>query len=105
MNLLVLLLENPNPDSSPWSMPIMMLSIFVVFYFFMIRPQVKKQKETKKFREDLKKGSQVVTTGGIYGKISEIKENIVILEVEDKMKLKVDVNAIIKDAAELQNQK
>lgn len=105
MKLLILLLENPNPDASPWSMPVMMLAIFVVFYFFMIRPQVKKQKESKKFREELKKGDNVVTNGGIYGKVAEIKDQFIIMEVEDKMKLKVDKNAILTNPSDIQQQR
>ena len=54
---------------------VMLLLILGVFYFFMIRPQMKRQKETRQFRENLKKGDNVVTTGGIYGKIVEIKES------------------------------
>jgi len=76
---------------------IMMLLIFVVFYFFMIRPQVKRQKEMKNFRDSLKKGDKIVTTGGIYGKIAEINENVITVEIEDKVKMKVDKSAIIRD--------
>jgi preprotein translocase subunit YajC len=78
-----------------------LLLIIVVFYFFMIRPQMKKQKELKKFRESLKNGDKIITTGGIYGKIAEIKEGTVIIEVEDKMRLKVDINSIVKDPSDL----
>jgi preprotein translocase subunit YajC len=59
---------------------ILMGSVFLVMYFFMIRPQVKRQKEQNKFRSELKKGDQIITTGGIYGKIIEVKESTVILE-------------------------
>ena len=48
--------------------------VFAVFWFFMIRPQVKKQKQERKFRQELKKGNKVVTNGGIFGKVSEISE-------------------------------
>ncbi len=54
--------------------------MFLVMYFFFIRPQVKKQKKENKFRSELKKGDFVITTGGIHGKITEVKENTVILE-------------------------
>ena len=57
-----------------WSFWIMMILIFVVFYFFMIRPQTKKQKELQKQREEMKKGDKVVTAGGIYGEIKEVKD-------------------------------
>jgi preprotein translocase subunit YajC len=75
-----------------------LLLVFVVFYFFMIRPQIKKQKELTTYRNSLKKGDKVVTTGGIYGKIYEVKDNFVMLEVGGDLKLKVDKNALIKDS-------
>jgi len=76
---------------------IMMLLLFVVFYFFMIRPQMKKQKEMTNFRNALKKGDKVVTTGGIYGRVNEIKDNFVMMDVGGDIKLKIDKNALIKD--------
>lgn len=86
-------------------MIIMMLLLVVVFYFFMIRPQMKKQKELKKFRDELAVGDKVITVGGIYGKIAEIAEHTVILEVEGKMRLKVDKAGLVKDNTDLiQNQ-
>jgi len=72
-------------------------AIFVVFYFFMIRPQMKKQKEQRKFRESLEKGTKVVTIGGVHGKIAEVKENTVIIEVEEGNRLKIEKSAIAKE--------
>ncbi len=77
-----------------------LLLIIVVFYFFIIRPQMKKQKELKKFRDELKKGDKIVTTGGIYGKIVDIQEHTVIMEVENQVRLRIDKAAIIKDMSE-----
>ena len=74
-----------------------LLAVFVIFYFFMIRPQMKKQKEMTNYRNSLKKGDKVITTGGIYGKIYEVKDNHVMLEVGGDLKLKVDKSALIKD--------
>ncbi|MZQ49013.1 MAG: preprotein translocase subunit YajC [Bacteroidales bacterium] len=74
-----------------------LLLVFVVFYLFMIRPQMKKQKEMNNYRSSLKKGDKVVTTGGIYGRVYEVKDNYVMLEVGGDMKLKVDKNALLKD--------
>ena len=65
---------------SNWSFLLMMVAIFGVMYFFMIRPQQKKQKEIEKFRNSLKKGDKVVTIGGIYGTVAEIKEKYVLLQ-------------------------
>ncbi len=74
-----------------------LLLVFVVFYFFMIRPQMKKQKEMSNYRNALKKGDKVITTGGIYGKIWEVKDNYVMLEVGGDLRLKVDKSALVKD--------
>ena len=71
--------------------------IFVVMYFFMIRPQVKKQKKENKFRSELKKGDQIITIGGIHGKIIEVKESSVILE-NYGVKMKVENSAIAMNA-------
>lgn len=68
--------------------------IVVVFYFFMIRPQLKKSKQQKKFREALAKGDQVVTIGGVHGKVADIKDTTVIIEVEGGNRLKVEKTAI-----------
>ncbi len=74
-----------------------LLAVFVIFYFFMIRPQMKKQKELSNYRNSLKKGDKVITTGGIYGKIYEVKDNFVMLEVGGDLRLKVDKSALIQD--------
>ena len=71
--------------------------VFVVFYFFMIRPQMKKQKEMTNYRNSLKRGDKVITTGGIYGRILEVKDNSVMMDAGGDVKLKVDKNAVIKD--------
>jgi preprotein translocase subunit YajC len=76
---------------------IMLLAVFVVFYFFFIRPQMKKQKEQTNYRSSLKKGDKVVTNGGIYGRILEVKDNYVMMDVGGDIKLKVDKNALMKD--------
>ncbi len=69
--------------------------VFVVFYFFMIRPQMKKQKEEKKYRESVEKGSQIITIGGIHGKILSVQDSTVILEVEGGHRLKIEKSAIL----------
>ena len=68
--------------------------VIVIFYFFMIRPQQKRQKESKAFREGLKKGDKVVTIGGIHGKVDTVKEDTVIITTEGEGKLKVDKSAL-----------
>jgi preprotein translocase subunit YajC len=79
--------------------------IIVVFYFFMIRPQMKRQKEVAAFRNSLQKGDKVVTTGGIYGKIVELKDNYILLQIDDNVKIRVDKNAIVKDSSDVQSDK
>jgi len=76
---------------------IFLLLIIVVFYFFMIRPQMKKQKEATSFRGSLQKGDKVATTGGIYGKINDVKETTILLEIADKVIVKVDKSAVMAD--------
>jgi len=70
------------------------LLIIVIFYFFLIRPQNKKQKETEKMLNALKKGDKVVTVGGIHGTISSVKEKTVIVKVDDNTKLEFNRSAI-----------
>lgn len=77
---------------------IFLVLIFVVFYFFFIRPQVKRQKDVKKFRESLAKGNKVITIGGIHGKIIEMQETTCTIEVEGGVKLKLEKSAIASDA-------
>lgn len=69
---------------------IMLVLVFAVFYLFMIRPQMKKQKEIKKFREALKTGDKVVSAGGIHGKVKDIKDETVVVEIADGVKITVD---------------
>lgn len=72
--------------------------IVIVFYFFMIRPQMKKAKDQKKYIAEIKKGDKVVTIGGIHGKISEIQDTTFIIEVEGGTKLKIERTAVSMDA-------
>ena len=73
---------------------IMFGMIFAVMYFFMIRPQIKKQKKEREYRSALKQGDAVITIGGIYGKITDVKENAFIIEVHGGTKLKVLKTAV-----------
>ena len=84
-------------QSNPLVTFLPLILVFVVFYFFMIRPQMKKQKDMNTYRTALKKGDKVVTTGGIYGRIYEVKDNYVTLDVGGDVRLKVDKSALLKD--------
>lgn len=83
---------------NPMFTAIFWIGIIAVFYFFMIRPQAKKQKEAKKFRESLEKGMKVVTIGGIHGKILDVQENVVLVDAGGA-KLRIEKSAISPDAA------
>ena len=73
---------------------IMFGMIFAVMYFFMIRPQIKKQKKEREYRSALKKGDKVVTIGGIHGKISDVKEDTFIVEVMGGNTFKIEKTAV-----------
>lgn len=84
-------------QSNPLVTFLPLILVFVVFYFFMIRPQMRKQKEMTNYRNSLKKGDKVITTGGIHGRIIEVKDSHVIMDAGGDVKLKVDKNALLKD--------
>jgi len=82
-----------------------MILIIVVFYFFMIRPQMKKAKDHKKFIEELKKGDKVITSAGIHGKIVDMNETTFLIEVEGGTKIRFDKSAVSLDASKALNAK
>ena len=71
--------------------------LFVLMYFMIIRPQRKKQKEEQKMRDSLQVGDEIVTIGGIYGTVAEVKDAYVLLEVDKDVKIRVNKQAIQKD--------
>ncbi len=99
--LYVLLMGQPTEGQNPLTSFLPLLLIIVVFYFFMIRPQMKRQKDVRKYRESLQKGDKVITTGGVYGKVNAIKDNHIIVEVDENVKLKIDKSAILKDSSDI----
>ncbi len=100
-NLLSILLMAPQGgqggQQSGWWSFLPLLLIVVVFYFFFIRPQMKRSKDQKKFRESLQKGQKVITIGGIHGRIVEIQDTTVTIEVENQVRLRVEKSAIAID--------
>jgi preprotein translocase subunit YajC len=84
--------------SGAMSQLVMILLIIVVFYFFMIRPQMKKAKQEKLFKEGLVKGDKVVTIGGVHGKIIEVNETTFMIEVDTNVKLRVEKTAVSAEA-------
>jgi preprotein translocase subunit YajC len=105
MNYLLMGQPAQGAEANPIMTFLPMILIIVVFYFFMIRPQMKKQKEVTAFRNSLAKGDKVVTTGGIYGKILELKDNYVLLQIDDNVKIRVDKAALVKDMSDVPAQK
>ena len=87
------------------SFMIMMVAIFAIMYFFMIRPQNKKQKEIQNFRKNLEVGQEVISAGGIYGKVKAIEDNVVVLEIASGVKIRIDKNSIYANAAASQQTK
>ena len=95
-NLLYILLMTPQTEGEGGGLMsfLPLIAIILVFYLFFIRPQMKKSKDQKKFREELKKGQKIVTIGGIHGKIIEIGETSMVIEVEGQNRLKIEKSAI-----------
>ena len=87
-----------------WSSILLMVAIFAIFYFLMIRPQQKRQKEIRKFREALSVGDRVITSGGIYGKIKEIKDSTILLEIAENVRIKVDKSSVFASSEDTQKQ-
>ena len=79
------------------------IGMIAIFYFFFIRPQQRKQKETKKYLEEIKKGEMVVTVGGIHGKIVEVSDTTVLLDVDRGTKLLVEKASISLEASKRLN--
>ena len=104
MTLLTLLLqEAAAPKARGYSSIIMMVALIAIFYFFMIRPQSKRQKEIRKFRESLTEGQKVITAGGIHGKVKNIKDNTVVVEIADNVRITVDKGSIYASTADTAN--
>lgn len=101
MNLLQAAAGQPQ-QSSPWGFYIMIGLMILVLWLFMWRPESKRRKEMQKFREGLKKGDKVITAGGIYGTVKEIKERTLLIEVDGNVTLRVDKNMVVADTTDLQ---
>ena len=104
LSFILLLQETAAKQQNPYGSLLFFAVLILIFYFFMIRPQMKKQKELRQYRESLKKGDKIVTTGGIYGRIVEIKDNTALIEVDQDVKIKVDRGSIVRGAEDLTDQ-
>ena len=101
MNVLnITLLQAAPQQGSSFSGILMIVLMFVVIYFFMIRPQQKRQKEIRKFRENLKVGDKVITAGGIYGKIRNVNDTTFQIEIAENVKIIIDKGSVYPSAAE-----
>lgn len=80
---------------------LMMLAVIVVMYFFMIRPQQKRQKELREFQNTLQKGKKVILSGGIYGKVVDVEDTYVMVEVDNNVKIKVDKGSVVRDPSDM----
>ncbi|MDD3568834.1 MAG: preprotein translocase subunit YajC [Bacteroidales bacterium] len=89
-------------EGSPYMSFIMLALIIVVFYMFMIRPQMKRQKELRKFQEALQKGDKVIVAGGVYGKVFEVKDDHIVVEISDNVRIKVIKSTVLRDSSDLQ---
>ena len=104
MNLQMIILQigGAEGQGSPFSMIFMIVAFIAIFYFFMIRPQQKRQKEIMRSREAMKTGDKVIVAGGIHGRIKEIAETSMIIEVSEGVRIRVDKASVFASSEDLQ---
>jgi preprotein translocase subunit YajC len=100
MNSLSVILMMGGSDQNPTTSIIFLVLIFGVFWLFMIRPQVKKQKAQQKFKEGIGKGDKIITIGGVHAKILEVQESTFIIEVEGGNRLKIEKSAVSMESSQ-----
>ncbi|MDY0200010.1 MAG: preprotein translocase subunit YajC [Bacteroidales bacterium] len=101
-NTLFVTLQAAASGTNPYMSFIMLGLIVVVFYMFMIRPQMKRQKELRKFQEELQKGDKVIVAGGIFGKVFELKDDHIVVEVSDNVRIRAVKSTVLRDSSDLQ---
>ncbi len=89
--------EGSNPGAGFLGMLPPLLAMFAIFYFLLIRPQQKKQKERDSMLDSLKEGNNVLTTGGLYGKIKKIKDDVITLQIADNVRVKISKDSVTND--------
>ena len=102
MTLLNILLQSAPPGAGIQQLLVIVV-IIIIFYFFMIRPQMKKAKVEKEFRETLKKGDKIITIGGVHGRILEMGDTNMLVEVDTNVKLRIERSAISVEATKIIN--
>lgn len=100
LNTILLQANAGNPNGDAMSSILMIVAMIAIFYFFMIRPQQKRAKAIKKQREAMQKGDNVVTAGGIYGKIVEVRDDSFLIQVDSNVKIRVSRESVYPGAAE-----
>ena len=101
-----ILVRQPAPQGGGWIQQLVLFGgIALVFYFFMIRPQQKKQKDQKNFINEIKKGDNIVTIGGMHGKVYALTDDTVTLEVDKGVKITFEKSSISLEASERANEK
>ena len=100
MKIIFVLLQAAE-SSDTWMSLLPLFLILVVFYFFFIRPQTKKNKDLKKFREAIKKGDKVITIGGVHGKRAAGQEKTLVLDIGNQLKLTVEKSAVAMDGEQV----
>lgn len=106
MNLLSVLLDGtaaPGGMFGDYGFIIMMVALFAIMYFFMIRPQQKKQKKMQEARNAIAVGDKVVTAGGIHGKVKEVKDNTFTLEIAENTRIVIEKSSVFASADNTQN--
>ncbi len=93
MNILSIFLQ-AQPQAQGQGFWVVMIAFIAIFYLFLIRPQQKRQKKEREFRENLKKGDRVVTSGGIHGKVHEINDNTIVIDIANQVYITVEKNFI-----------
>ena len=104
MQALMIFLQAAQGDGG-LGMILMLVAMFAIMYFFMIRPQQKKQKEIQNFRKSIEKGQNVITAGGVYGTVRDIDDvnNVLVIEVASGVRIRVDRNSVFGSAASTDN--
>lgn len=90
------------PPGGGWSFWVMIILMIGVLWLFMWRPESKRRKAMAKFREGLKKGDKIITAGGIYGTVKEVKEASLLIEVDSNVTLRIDKNMVVGDPSQAQ---
>lgn len=104
MLLTILLQEAQQAPKPMWTSLVWIVLLIVVFWLFFIRPQSKRAKEQQKFRDELKKGDKVVTIGGFHGKITEVKENTVMVSLAPEITVEIEKSALVQNASQVGGQ-